>query len=66
MKGSPDEIRIEASQRFYGEGLNLVIDNRTANLPEATEDTLDNHLITFVDFQLPKAHNFESAGVVLE
>lgn len=63
---SADEIRIEAGQRFDGKGLDLIVDNRTADLSKATEDSLDNHLITFVNFQLSKAHNFESAGLVLQ
>lgn len=65
-EGSADEVWNEASQRFYRKGLDLIIDNRSSDLSESTEHTLDNHLITFVDFQLPKAHNFESAGLVLE
>ena len=63
---SADKIGVQASERFYRKGLDLIVDKRTADLSEATEDTFDNHLITFVDFHLSKAHNFERAGLILK
>lgn len=63
---SADEIWIETGQRFYGKGFDLIVDDRTADLSETAEDTLDYHLITLMDFHLSKAHDLESAGLILQ
>lgn len=63
---SADEIRVEASQGFDRKGLDLIVDDRAAYLSQATEDTLDNHLITFMDFKLPKAYYLQCTSLVLQ
>jgi hypothetical protein len=57
LQQSTDQVRVQAGQRFDGDGLNLVIDDLTAYLTQTAKDTLDDHLIAFTDFQLSKTHD---------
>ncbi len=66
MRESADKIRVETGQRFDRQGFDLIVNDRTANLSKSAEDTLDNHLITFVDFQLSKTYHLQCTGLVLQ
>ena len=66
LSRSTDQVWIEAGHRFDRNGLDLVVDDGSANLAEAIEDTFHDHLIPFMNLKLAKAHDLEGTGLILE
>jgi hypothetical protein len=57
-EGLPHEIGIQAADRPYDQGFDLIVDNGASRLPEAAEDAFDDDLVALPHFGLAEADDF--------
>ena len=63
---SPDEVGIQAIDGLYRERLYLIIDNGTADLAKATENSFNDHLIALTDIWPAETDDFQRTTLVLK
>lgn len=61
-----DEVGVQPVQRLDGEGFDFVVDDGPSHLAQAAENAFNDHKLTFADFYLSEADNFDRTGLVLQ
>ena len=63
---SADQIGVEPIHGLDRESFDFVVDDRAACLAKAGEDSFNNHLVAFPNFDLSEADDFQRAGLIFQ